>query len=355
LENEMDRQTSAQDITWFLDLHKNNQLDLDPPYQRRSVWTAKDRRFFLDTVFRNFPSPAIFLYKNIDDNGAVTYHVVDGKQRLQTILNFVINKIRIGDDFGDARLAGKRWKDISTETELKRAFWNYRVPVEMIDARDGALVNAVFDRLNRNSRKLTQQELRHAKFDGWFISVAEREADNDYWRDLGIATRSRSKRMTDVQFISELMAALYRGQPLGFDQEGLDELYGELDDLAEVPDFDADNFLQKFEAAKSQISKMEENGKVVATWAKSFGPFYSLWCAVALNLDLPDAPELASRYSRFMTKVNELAELAPGLPAPAGQEYELAAAYRENSRGASTEGPQRVARHDALSQALKLP
>jgi hypothetical protein len=33
----MKRRLTTQDITWFLDLHRNKQLDLDPPYQRRSV------------------------------------------------------------------------------------------------------------------------------------------------------------------------------------------------------------------------------------------------------------------------------------------------------------------------------
>jgi hypothetical protein len=56
----MKRRPTTQDITWFLDLDRNKQLDLDPPHQRRSVWTRKDKQFFLDTIFRDFPSPAIF-------------------------------------------------------------------------------------------------------------------------------------------------------------------------------------------------------------------------------------------------------------------------------------------------------
>jgi len=46
----MHRRPSTQDITWLLDLHTNKQLDLNPPYQRRSVWTRKDKQFFLDTI-----------------------------------------------------------------------------------------------------------------------------------------------------------------------------------------------------------------------------------------------------------------------------------------------------------------
>jgi len=53
----MRRQPTTQQITWFLDLDRNGQLDLNPPYQRKSVWSPKDRRFFLDTIFKNYPTP----------------------------------------------------------------------------------------------------------------------------------------------------------------------------------------------------------------------------------------------------------------------------------------------------------
>jgi hypothetical protein len=86
----MKRRPTTQDITWFLDLDRNKQLDLDPPYQRRSVWTRKDKQFFLNTIFRDFPSLAIFLHKSISCDGHVVHHVVDGKQRLPTILEFAL-------------------------------------------------------------------------------------------------------------------------------------------------------------------------------------------------------------------------------------------------------------------------
>ncbi len=82
------RSPSSHDVSWFLDLHRNGQLHLSPPYQRRSVWTRKDRQFFLNTIFRGFPSPAVFLHKEISDDGRTTYQVEDGKQRLETILAF---------------------------------------------------------------------------------------------------------------------------------------------------------------------------------------------------------------------------------------------------------------------------
>lgn len=348
----MDRRPSTQDITWLLDLNRNGQLDLDPPYQRRSVWTAKDRRFFLDTIFRNYPSPAIFLHKNISEDGTVKYHVVDGKQRLETILSFVSNKIRVGTDFGDERLDGKRWKDL-TEIEWKHQFWNYQITVEMIDARQGELVRNVFDRLNRNSRRLTAQELRHARFEGWLITAAETEAEAMEWSTFGIATKARSNRMMDVQFISELMAVILRGKPSGFSQEGLDELYGEYEDLEELENFAPEDFELAFSDAKSLLSAMIDADPTITTWSKGAGHLYSLWCVLALNRDtLPSTTDLAGRYVAFMTKVDELSDDGrfEELASTAG--YELPVRYRENARGASTEPAQRQARYETLREAL---
>ena len=117
------RHSAVQDITWFIDLDENGRLDLEPPYQRRSVWARKDRIFFLDTIFKGYPCPAIYTHKSLNDAGKATYHVVDGKQRLETILKFVNNSITLPKDFDNSNpdLAGKKWKDI--DIEYKRRFW----------------------------------------------------------------------------------------------------------------------------------------------------------------------------------------------------------------------------------------
>jgi hypothetical protein len=56
----IDRRVTQQDLSWFLDLYAQGKLNLNPPYQRKSVWMPKDKRFFLDTVLNNYPCPAIY-------------------------------------------------------------------------------------------------------------------------------------------------------------------------------------------------------------------------------------------------------------------------------------------------------
>ncbi len=352
----MQRRPSTQDLTWLLDLHHNRQLDLDPPYQRRSVWTRKDKQFFLDTIFRNFPSPAIFLHKTIDDAGKATYHVVDGKQRTQTILDFVNDRIRIANDFGDVRLDAKKWSELQGEQGLKQIFWNYQITVEMIDVVEGSIVNEVFDRLNRNARKLTAQELRHAKFEGWFITEVEAESTREEWRTLGVVTTARAKRMVDSQFISELMFVILEGRVLGFDQDALDALYAKYEEPSDtVPELNQEAFLQRFSATKHCVLQMDEAAGAVSRHAKGFGNFYTLWAFVALADKLPPAPALAKDYGTFMQKVERLSEqqdLDAFLREGAAGEYALPLTYLTNSRGASTDLGPRKERLAALKTAL---
>ena len=351
----MQRRPSTQDLSWLVDLYRNGQLDLDPPYQRRSVWTRGDKQFFLDTIFRNYPSPAIFLHKTIADDGRPTYHVVDGKQRTQTILNFVDDRLRISKKYGDIRLDGKKWSQIQGEQGLMQAFWNYQITIEVIDIVDGSIVNEVFDRLNRNARRLTRQELRHAKFDGWFISQAETEARRAEWLDLGIVTPSRAKRMLDVQFISELMFVVLEQKILGFDQDTIDDLYAKYDESSDaIPELPADDFDQRFSKVRSYLAKMDSGG-AISHYAKGYGDFYTLWASVALSGSgaLPNPKEVARRYKAFMKKVERLGE-QQNLEAflQNKKPYTLPWTYYNNSRGASTDLNPRTERLESLKASI---
>lgn len=347
-----------QVIRWFLDLYHSGQLDLNPPYQRRSVWTLKDRKFFLDTIFRNYPSPAVFLHKRIDEAlGKMIYHVVDGKQRLETIILFTQNAVAIDKEYGDVRLNGKKWKNIDNEPDLKMLFHNYVLPVEFIDTDNSAVINEVFDRLNRTSRKLERQELRHAKYDGWFIKTAEAEAEKEEWERLGVVTKARMRRMKDAQCISELLIVLLKNRIMGHDQDILDNIYAEYDSPHEtISNFAEADFKRKLEFIKDYILTMEAHDSVVTKYARELANFYSLWAFVVLNQIRLESPEItAARYSEFMEKMSTLSKdqdikkLSGGYGADL---YSLGHKYLLNSGKANAYQKQREARNNVLESVL---
>ncbi len=347
-----------KDVNWFLDLYQNGQLDLDPSYQRRSVWTLKDRKFFLDTIFRNYPCPAVFIHKEINEEaGKLVYHVVDGKQRLETLIRFAQNDIPVDKEFGDPRLNGKKWRSIENDPELKNQFSNYLLAVEFIDSVNGNYVNEVFDRLNRISRKLERQELRHAKYDGWFISTAETEAEKEEWERFGIVTKARMKRMKDIQFISELLMVILKDRIDGFDQEFIDNMYAEYDSPDETsPDFSEEDFRSKLAFAKDYLLHMENHNAAVSRYARGLGNFYSLWTFTVLNQPRLQHPKVvAERYADFMSKVETLArekDLNKFLKEHESNTYSKAYIYLRNLVQASIDQAQREARHRALESIL---
>jgi hypothetical protein len=356
----MQRRPTIQDITWFLDLHSNEQLQLNPAYQRRSVWTLKDRRFFLDTIFNGYPCPAIFLHKRIPEAGRATYDVVDGKQRLETILQFSTNDIALDSRFADGRLAGRKFRDLDEQSRYK--FWNYVLPVEYLEFApdETGAVNEAFDRLNRNSRKLEPQELRHARFDGWFATTVETECLEPFWREMGVVTNARAKRMKDAQFLSELFLVMIERQQFGFDQDHLDGMYAKYDDPDEEGvELDTEAFDNNLALTKAFLTDLNNvNGCVRAT-GPTVGAFYTLWTLIVLHrAALADAPTLAVSYVEFTRLAAQLRDHmnTTGVQVIAGRETwpDLAFSYAKALQGAQTDLSQRNARLASLLTAMRV-
>lgn len=353
----LDRQPSVQIVNWLLNLRRFGQLELNPPYQRKSVWSQREKQSFLDTVLRNYPSPAIFLHLTYDEEGNPTYHVVDGKQRLSTIFDFVDGKIRLSKSFGDARLDGANWKVLKEVPAARKSFWNYQLTVELIDDVHEPLVREIFERLNKNSRKLEPQEIRHAKFDGWLINFLERSSTASEWKSLGISTTARQRRMADVQLISEFAQSILTPGPVGFDQDAIDSMYAEFEDPELLDyEFDSDAFESTFVTLLQFLFKMNHHNSSIKTVSGSKNHLYSLWTALALaDLTEADPAVISDRYSAFIKAVDDVRRLDKENPTRDRTDDDpLVAQYAINSVGAATEPPQRSARHEALTRALGL-
>ena len=76
-------------ISDFIDWRKQKRLNLNPNFQRGSVWSPAARTFLIDTILRQLPIPKVYLRTNIDVTTKQTIReVVDGQQRIRAILDF---------------------------------------------------------------------------------------------------------------------------------------------------------------------------------------------------------------------------------------------------------------------------
>lgn len=267
---------------------------------------------------------------------------------------------RISDDFGDVRFNGKKWSELAAED--KKILWDYTVPVEFVDVTDSTLVNQVFDRLNRNVKKLNAQELRHARFIGWFARKVEEEVSRIEWRDLGLVTPARERRMADAQFLSELLLVVLRQAIQGFDQASLDAAYADLDGYDQDPDpvagyMPLDEFEESYTATLDVLKAIVRSDARLAVHLRTLMNLYTLWGVITLHRQELGAPVgIATRYCSFMEAVARVPEVLDASrrvqPAPDPSMTDPAS-YWTNSRGASTDLPQRRARHAALLAALR--
>ncbi len=348
----MKRQTNTQQIIWFLDLHSRKLLELDPPYQRHSVWSQSDRGYFLETIFKNYPCPALFLNHQITDDGVPKYNIIDGKQRLQTIISFSENELRIPKNFADNTLSGKSFDELAPEQ--KKIFWQYSLIIEQINSDDIGIISEMFDRFNRNAHNLNAQELRHAKYNGWFITEATLTSQDNFWSTIKVTTITKVRRMKDVQFISELIAMTIEKKIFGFDQDHLDEIYATYDDPSKTQDFIVDEYTEN----KNRIIKYIQDliiidNSILNKFISINYNLYTLWNLILLHEDLMPPNEFAPVYSKFISEVNKHKKNANEADHDVNENDPIWL-YHTHSTGATTDHGERLGRYNALKDYLKI-
>lgn len=252
---------------------------MDPPYQRRSIWNQPYKDFFVDTVLNGYPCPAIFLYENITPDGIAKYSVVDGKQRLLTLFEFADNEFPVYSEATIAKHKDKYFKDLDDDT--KRGFWRYQFAVEFVPSEDEALINTIFDRINRNVAKLTRQELRHAKFEGHFITKVEELSEWTFStlpKNFPFIQPSSRKQMKDDEFVAQLLLLIEEG-PKSYSQEDLDAAFSSRDPLWEKSDEVTDSYRSAIQKIDGLV-RVDESGDLVRGRLRNQADFYSLVGAI---------------------------------------------------------------------------
>ena len=178
-----DRPVTSQSSDWTIsslrDKLDRGQLDLQPKFQREYVWNTKPElpSRLIESLLLEIPIPPIYFGKVAEGR----LEVIDGQQRLTTLVNFVSNEFALRKLRSMASLNDKRFKELTKQQQEKILDTPIRSIV--IDAAGNTeLRYEVFERLNRGSMILNEQELRNCLYRGPFNDLlAELESDS-YWR-----------------------------------------------------------------------------------------------------------------------------------------------------------------------------
>jgi hypothetical protein len=210
-------------ISDFLSWQRAASLSLSPSFQRRSVWPTAAKSFLIDTVVRGLPMPIIILREQTNlDTLEPLREVVDGQQRLRTVISFI--EPDLIKDFEPKRdafvvtrthnkdISGKTFRQLSPDIRKRILAYEFSVHVLPSDTEDRQVLQ-IFARMNATGVKLNDQELRNAEYYGAFKTLAYDLAYEQLsrWREWGIFSEMEIARMMEVEETSDLMLLMLEG------------------------------------------------------------------------------------------------------------------------------------------------
>jgi Protein of unknown function DUF262 len=186
---------TLSDSTVMLMYLERERIFLDPPYQRAGeVWDLYKKQLLIDSLINGFDIPKLYFHEyekaEQHDGRLCKYAIIDGKQRLSAIWEFMDGKFALAGDIeymrdDKVKLAGLKYDDLSREHPTVQArFTGRSLTIVTIRTDDTDIVDDMFSRLNE-AVPLNAAEKRNA-FGGPLPHVIKEVAETKFFRKVSI-------------------------------------------------------------------------------------------------------------------------------------------------------------------------
>jgi len=158
-------------------------LLLDPDFQRKFKWDKdgwERSSKFIESCLMRIPLPSCYFAE--DEEGR--HIVIDGVQRLTTIVRFFDDEFALEGLTMFKELEGKKYSELGEyKTELEATTIRCIV---LRKENQKHLIREIFSRLNQGAVKLSDQEIRHALYNGSFNDLLSELAKNEVIQNFGL-------------------------------------------------------------------------------------------------------------------------------------------------------------------------
>lgn len=185
----------------LLRLYQTKQLEIQPDFQREIVWSNPDQTRFIDSLTKQLPIPSMCISLDFKNDKRL---VIDGLQRMQSIINFLSDdewKLSVLPDI-DSRISGKTVYAVKTNSkDIYDRVQNVMIPITVIRCdyskqTHNEYLFTIFHRLNSGGTKLNNQEIRNCIYNGTFNYLLRELAKNSETKKLfGPKSRFRNEEM----------------------------------------------------------------------------------------------------------------------------------------------------------------
>ncbi len=244
----------------YKDFREKN-LIVDRSYQRRTVWADKDKVRLIETILLDFVVPEVYFWdseRNVDTGIPIT-HIVDGQQRICTIIDFLQGKFSLNTKYLTDKTIIDNYGNMSfinLPKDIIRKIWEYPLSVILIDS-DCSIeeIKKIFYRLNMTDYSLNSQE-RMKSIGSAFGEKSEALSNFEFWNTVNVFSTLDVKRMKDVYYCGCIYILADTGIIGQTTTEEVEDYYK---DYADTFDED-DALLEKIKRAMEMILQVRCSG-----------------------------------------------------------------------------------------------
>lgn len=107
------------DLSKMYRKYAEEEIDLNPEYQRELVWTDKQKQEYILAILKQRAKITPVIIEKLTEQGTVLYEILDGKQRLTALFDYIDNKypLKSGEYFKDLSA-----KDMNVITQTRVSY-----------------------------------------------------------------------------------------------------------------------------------------------------------------------------------------------------------------------------------------
>lgn len=332
----------------FLEWNDKKQLQLSPKFQRKAVWSEDAKSYLMDTIIRGKPIPKIFIRQTINvENRQSIREVVDGQQRLRTILSYINDGFYISKKHNE-KFGGYYFSQLNNiDADIQSTILNYEISVDLLVNLPDREILDIFSRLNSYAVLLNEQEKINANHFSEFKILVDNLSHkyNDFWLDSKLLSHQNILRMGDITLVADLVIAICEGIQ---SKKQIKSYYSKYE---KIFDFNIETIESQFDTTMNLIKEIFNEG-IKNTPFRRIHLFYTLFTSIyhsefgLKNLTKDSIPLVKNKFERIKTSLTDLNVLFDTVPFHNMSVGQIQ--FLEDSRRATTDTKVRVRRSDFI-------
>lgn len=248
----MEKRNQSYNIEDLVEKMEKKKLTFDYPIQREDgQWDKSQKALLIDTVLNGFLIPHVYIIKEGTEDFS-PMSVLDGKQRLTTLYEFVNDKFTLPKDMDDVvitdvtfdenknpikeekvyKVAGKKFSKL--DTELQKIFNKYKIDVVLLAGFTDEQIEDQFYRLN-NGCTFTKSQKANVKLGTELAGKIKEIEECDFFENRAVFTNTQRKRGEITSCILQTMMLL---SDFDYKNFGANEVLRFAEELNDNPDYE---------------------------------------------------------------------------------------------------------------------